>query len=69
MTPEEIIEALPEGNRKRAYQILQETLEEGETSEFWALAENSAMDAANLLVSENPESRAAQVLADMIWEG
>lgn len=68
-TPQQIIDALPEGNRKRACVILKHSTGDY-VSAFWAFIDCAEYGkAASLLEDEAEPKETAQVLADMIWEG
>ncbi len=69
-TPQEIIDALPEGNRKRACILIQEGGVGSSLLAFWALMECGESDkAATLILEMSDNARACAILADMIWEG
>lgn len=63
-TPQEIIDALPDGRRKQAVEMLDAKQMPGR---FWAkLAEGEYGAAASILIEAFPN---LDNLADMIWEG
>ena len=68
MTPEEIIDSLPEGNRKRACVIIA-GVAPGLTNDFWDEVAFENWQGAVQALHANMSAPFINALSDMIWEG